>query len=125
MGSSERQRAPTDQPEIPLPDLEFWPQLEFDPELMTGIDWLDNTGAGLHAGGHPPNVAHHPTGQPSTHAMGMEQSAFNPNISGHLPQGAPATQAANTMAPQPQQHRDAAAPMLQGDPVSSPLSSLM
>jgi hypothetical protein len=35
-------------PEVDLPDLEFWPQLEFDPELMHNIDWIEHSRGSLH-----------------------------------------------------------------------------
>lgn len=29
-----------------LPDIEFWPQLDFEAELLQSVDWLDHSGLG-------------------------------------------------------------------------------
>ncbi|KAG7672978.1 hypothetical protein Ndes2526B_g08496 [Nannochloris sp. 'desiccata'] len=91
MGSPEQPKA-TEQ-DVPLPDLEFWPQLDFDPELMQGLDWLENPSPGLHHPAHQHFAAHeHPT-NPSPHATvggggGLDQAAF---IHSHTGAGASAT----------------------------------
>ena len=118
MSSLEHQEPPQE-PSIPLPDLEFWPQLEFDPELMTmsGIDWIDNTGAPLNTGAYPRNAPQHLTEQPSTHAMGLEHPTYNPGPSGNTPELAQRVGAGNALPHHVQQHPNAA-PMPQVDPVS-------
>lgn len=54
-GDAERPAPSADPQDLPLPDLEYWPTLDFDPELMQSIEWLGDPTVGLggHAGGGP------------------------------------------------------------------------
>lgn len=54
MADPEQPESQADRPE--LPDLEFWPQLDFDPELMHNFDWLE-TGMVAHPSEHAPQDA--------------------------------------------------------------------
>lgn len=40
-------------PSVDLPDLEFWPQLEFDPDYMQSFDWIDGAASGQPAAAMP------------------------------------------------------------------------
>lgn len=99
MGSPEQQNA--SKQDVPLPDLEFWPQLDFDPDLMHGLDWFENPSLGLH---HPAHQQFSADGHPiipSPRATvgaggGLEQAAF---IHNHSEAGASAT-APNSLPPQ-------------------------
>lgn len=103
MGSPEqREGASADHPDVPLPDLEFWPQLDFDPELMHGLDWLENSALGLHHAAPTHFPAQEQMQSPSPHQVGLDQAAYIQNRTGgalHGP-GASAT-APNSLAAQP------------------------
>jgi SHAQKYF class myb-like DNA-binding protein len=62
-------------------DLEFWPQLDFDPDLMQGLDWLEN-----------PSLALPHTSNPNTQFPATTNPSPNPTAggdgSGVLEQGA-------------------------------------
>jgi len=100
MGSPEEPKA--SKQDVPLPDLEFWPQLDFDPELMQGLDWLENASLGLHHPAHQHYSAEgHPIDPSSRATVGgvssaLERAAF---LHSHTEAGASAT-APNSLPPQ-------------------------
>jgi SHAQKYF class myb-like DNA-binding protein len=91
-------------------DLEFWPQLDFDPELMQGLDWLENPSLGLHhittspqfnpANDHPANPSPNPTVGGAGVGPGVDQSAFALQHTHNGSAIAASATAPNALAPQ-------------------------
>ena len=123
MGSHERPTGSLDHPVDPLPDLEFWPQLEFD--LMHGIDWLDNPSMGLHQHPHAANAPPHAADKPSTHQMGLNQPMMATTLGNGGSEPHLDTAEATTVPQQPPAQADASGFTVAVDTVSLGLTNIL